>query len=81
MLYEVGISMSGSLDLDELLGMILDSLRRVVQFDAGGVFLIDPEENRIKSQSIVGYDPIEDEKYNSKSARGLLVMSRPPASR
>lgn len=72
MLYEVGISMSSSLDLDELLGKILDSLRRVVQFDAGGVFLIDPEENRIKSQSIVGYDPIEDEKVQLKIGQGLI---------
>lgn len=72
MLYEVGISMSGSLDLDEVLHKILDLLRRVVQFDAGGVFLIDPEENRIKSQAIVGYDPVEDEKVQLKIGQGLI---------
>jgi phosphoserine phosphatase RsbU/P len=72
MLYEVGISMSSSLDLDEVLHKILDALKRVVPFDAGGVFLIDPEENKIKSLYIVGYDPIEDEKVQLKVGQGLI---------
>ena len=72
MLYEVGISMSSSLDLDEVLHKILESLKRVVQYDAGGVFLIDPDENKIKSLYVVGYDPVEDEKVQLKIGQGLI---------
>ena len=43
LLYEVGVRISSSLDLGEVLNLILDCLRQVVKYDAGGMFLVDPE--------------------------------------
>ncbi len=71
MLLEVGISLSVSLDLDEVLHKILESLQRVVQFDAGGVFLIDPEEKQLRSLVTIGY-PGDDEKVLLKIGQGLI---------
>ncbi len=71
MLLEVGVSLSASLDLDEVLHKILESLQHVVQFDAGGVFLIDPEEKQLRSLVTIGY-PGDDEKVRLKIGQGLI---------
>jgi sigma-B regulation protein RsbU (phosphoserine phosphatase) len=71
MLLEVGVSLSASLDLDEVLHKILESLQRVVQFDAGGVFLIDPEEKQLRSLVTIGY-PGDDERVRLKIGQGLI---------
>ncbi len=72
LLYEVGKKLSGSLELDELLRDILSSLRQVVKYDAGGLFLIDPQNGSIKSISTVGYDPSQDDKLQLKIGQGLI---------
>ncbi|MBI5267027.1 MAG: SpoIIE family protein phosphatase [candidate division Zixibacteria bacterium] len=71
-LYEVGISLSKSLDLDEVLHVILDSLQRVVPYDAGGVFLIDPEEKQLRALYTIGYPDDQDEKVKLKIGQGLI---------
>jgi sigma-B regulation protein RsbU (phosphoserine phosphatase) len=42
-LYDVGIALSASLDLDDLLEKILDNLRRVVTYDSAMIYLISPQ--------------------------------------
>ena len=72
MLLEVGVSLSASLDLDEVLHKILESLKRVVQFDAGGVFLIDPVEKQLRALYTIGYPDDHDEKVRLKIGQGLI---------
>ncbi|HUV31889.1 MAG TPA: SpoIIE family protein phosphatase [Acidobacteriota bacterium] len=71
-LYEIGKKLSSSLELDELLREILDSLRQVVSFDSGGVFLIDPETGDMKSIYAVGYDPTRQDSLQLKIGQGLI---------
>lgn len=72
LLYEVGKKLSGSLDLDELLEAIMDSLKRVVKYDGGGVFLLNPEKNEIDSIYARGYDSEVDPHLQLKVGQGLI---------
>ncbi len=72
LLYEVGKMLSGSLDLDELLEAIMDSLKRVVRYDGGGVFLLNPEKNEIDSIYARGYDSEVDPHLQLKVGQGLI---------
>ncbi|MDZ4722966.1 MAG: SpoIIE family protein phosphatase [candidate division Zixibacteria bacterium] len=72
LLLEVGMKLSSSLNLDEVLRAIMSSLKQVISYDVGGVFLIDPEEMKVKSIFVVGYDPSYDEKLQLKIGQGLI---------
>jgi sigma-B regulation protein RsbU (phosphoserine phosphatase) len=72
LLYEVGKKLSSSLNLDETLETILNSLRQVIEYNVGGVFLVDPERNEVKSIYTVGYDKGVDEKMQLKIGQGLI---------
>lgn len=72
LLYEVGKKLSGTLNLDEVLRAIMDSLKQVVSYDAGGVFLIDPKEKRMQSVFVVGYEAEFEDKLQLKIGQGLI---------
>ncbi len=55
-LLEVARVISSSLDLDETLGLILDSLKRLVRYDAAAIFLIDKEKQELGDIKARGYD-------------------------
>lgn len=72
LLYQVGKKLSGKLDVDEVMREILDTLKQVVEYDAGGIFLVDPAEGNIKSLYTVGYDPVRDAQMQVKIGQGLI---------
>ena len=72
MLYEVGVRISSSLDLGEVLNLILDCLKQVVSYDAGGMFLVDPETVEMMRLATRGYDPDEEARLQVKFGRGLV---------
>lgn len=74
LLYEIGKKLSSSLNLDILLNEIMASLKQVVNYDVGGIFLVDPEQNEIKSIYTVGYDPQFDDKIQLKIGQGLVGL-------
>jgi sigma-B regulation protein RsbU (phosphoserine phosphatase) len=71
-LYEIGKKLSGSLSLDEVLNEIMTSLKRVVDYGAGGVFLVDPDKNEIGSFFTVGYGPTLNAQMHVKIGQGLV---------
>ena len=71
LLYEVGKTLSSTLNLDEVLKQILDSLQKVVGFDAGGVFLIDEAKGDVNTIYSQGYDTHE-EVLQLKVGQGLV---------
>lgn len=71
-MYEIGKKLSSSLELDELLREILDSMKQVVSYDAGGIFLVDPKSGDLKSIHSVGYDPELENNLNLKTGQGLI---------
>ncbi len=56
LLYKIGIDLSQSLDLDDLLDRIMTSLKQVVEYDAGGVFIVDPSGDGVDVIYSVGYE-------------------------
>ncbi len=72
LLYEIGMKLSSSLKLDEVLAEVMRSLNKVIDFNAGGVFLVDPVESKIGSIYTEGYEPGQDKKIQIKIGQGLI---------
>jgi len=72
LLLQIVQQLSSSLKLDEVLHMILESLKEVVEFDAGGVFLIDPESGDILSLYTFGYESESGPSDRLKIGQGLV---------
>ncbi len=72
LLYEVGAQISSSLDLNEVLNLILDSLHQVVTYDAGGIYLVDPDTSDIIAVTTRGYDPAMEKKAELKFGEGIV---------
>jgi sigma-B regulation protein RsbU (phosphoserine phosphatase) len=72
LLYEVGMGISSSLDLNEVLALVLDSLRKVVEFNAAGIYLVDPETRDIMVLTSRGYDPAMESKVKLKFGEGIV---------
>jgi sigma-B regulation protein RsbU (phosphoserine phosphatase) len=72
LLYEVGKKLSGTLNLSEVLEEILNSLKKLVAFDNGSVFLVDPEQLDLKSIYTVGYAKEVEDKMQLKFGQGLV---------
>lgn len=75
-LLEASRILSSSLDLDEVLDKILDSLNRVLPYDAGGIFLVDAdgEIERIVDRGYGSEDRglYEPSPLERKARRGLV---------
>ncbi len=70
-LLEVEKSLSSSLDLDEVLELILDSLMKVVKYDAAAIFLIDKKKQQIEHIKARGFDPALEPDLQLKMGQGL----------
>ena len=69
-LYEVGKKISGSLDLNEVLNLIIDALQTVVPYDAAAIFLLDEDQNAVVEHTTRGYSPDMDT-INLKMGEGI----------
>ncbi|MDP3024447.1 MAG: SpoIIE family protein phosphatase [candidate division Zixibacteria bacterium] len=63
---------SSSLDLDEVLGLILDSLKRLVRYDAAAIFLIDRKKQEVGEIKTRGFDPAIEPDLRLKLGQGLV---------
>ena len=71
-LREIGRVISGSIELDRVLNLILGQIKRVLVFDTGSVLLLD-EQNETALVAGLGYN---DEKSTSQNASSLLKDSQ-----
>ena len=55
-LAEVSQRVSASLDLDELLDVIIDALRSLIPYDAAGIYLLDRSSQEIQRMVVYGYE-------------------------
>ncbi|MCH8027515.1 MAG: SpoIIE family protein phosphatase [candidate division Zixibacteria bacterium] len=72
LLFEIGMKLSSTLELDKLLEEILSSLRKVIDYSAGGVFLIEPDKKEIGSIFTIGYAEESAGKLQLKIGQGLI---------
>ncbi|NOY77400.1 MAG: SpoIIE family protein phosphatase [Calditrichaeota bacterium] len=71
LLLEVAKKISSSIELDEVLNLIIDSVRQVIPYDAAGIFLTDKKGN-IHPEILRGYDAEAVKKADLKVGRGLI---------
>ncbi len=75
-LIEVGKKISQSKDLNEILNHIIDSLAEIVQYDTAGIFLIDREQPRNLTYSVLrGYSEESFEKISLQVGKGIVGWS------
>ena len=72
LLYEIGQKLSRKLSLQEVLAAILDSLKQVVSFEVGGVFLCDDQGVDLNAIYTVGYSPGSESSLHLKCDEGLV---------
>ena len=72
LLYQVGMRISSSLDVEEILNLILKNLREVVEYHAGGIFLVNPEGMDIVRLTATGYDPAMEHRLELKFGEGIV---------
>ena len=70
--YSVGSKLNSTFNLDELLGIIVDSLDKLIGFDAGGIFLVNHETCEIEAEYIAGYHKDNSERIHQKVGEGIL---------
>lgn len=71
-LFEISRQLLLPLTLDELLHNILITLQKVIEFNAGSVFLINEENGNIDSITSIGYDPVLETDLHLKTGQGLV---------
>jgi len=75
LLYETGKILSGKLELEEVLAAILESLKKVVTYESGGVFLCNNDGVDLDAIYSVGYDPNSESSLHLKCGEGLVGAS------
>ena len=71
-LYEVGIALSSSLDLDEVLDKILANLHRVIDCDMAVILLVDNRDGSIRHVRSSGVPPDMTDKLDLKLGEGII---------
>jgi sigma-B regulation protein RsbU (phosphoserine phosphatase) len=72
LLFQVGKKLSSTLDMNEVMALILDSLQKVIPYDAAGVYLINEKEHELSSVMSRGYDQKEEDFVHLKFGQGLV---------
>ena len=72
MLNLLGQKLGSALHLDEVLSLIIESLKEVVPYDAVGIYLVDPQGGRIVAETLRGYDLEMEEKCRVKVGEGVM---------
>lgn len=70
-LYEVGKALSSSLEVDDLLDKILDSLGKVVDYNLAVIYLVDPRDKSIYQVSTRGVPESEQGNLHLKIGQGI----------
>lgn len=70
--FSVGSKLNTTFELDELLGVIIDSLEKLIGFDAAGVFLVNQESAEIEADFIRGYNIDYLKPIRQKVGEGVL---------
>ncbi len=71
LLLEIGKKISASLNLNEVLEAIIDSVNQLVNYDAAGIFLINEKKKALRQMVTRGYDKDLLGKLSLKLDRGI----------
>ena len=71
-LLEIDRQLSSTMELEEVLQTILNSVRRVVDCNAAGIFLVNKKTQEIEEVEVLGYDPALQTDLSLKIGQGLI---------
>ena len=71
-LFDVSKQLMSPLTLDEVLHNILVALQKVVDFNAGGIYLIDHKSGDVESITSVGYEKVLEADLRMKIGEGIV---------
>ena len=71
-LLEIDRKLSSSLELEEVLETILNSLRKIVDCNAAGIFLVNKKTQEIERIEVFGYDRAVEADLTLKIGQGLI---------
>jgi len=71
-LFDVSKQLMTPLTLDEVLHNILLALQKVVDFDAGGIYLIDNKSGEVESITSLGYEKVLEADLRLKIGEGIV---------
>jgi sigma-B regulation protein RsbU (phosphoserine phosphatase) len=72
LLTEIGRRLGGDLSTESLALLIMDTLGGVVDFDAAGLYFLDPRDATIRWESLRGYDTDKLHLVRQKLDRGIM---------
>jgi len=72
--YSVGSKLNSTFDQEELLKIILDSLKKLIGFDAAGIFLVDHNTAHIEAEIVQGYQESKLYRVRQKVGEGILGL-------
>ena len=72
MLLEIAKAISSTLNVQEVLNRIVDLLKKVIPYDAAGIFLLDPRTGKLQPAVLRGYDYQAIRKAKLKVGKGLV---------
>jgi sigma-B regulation protein RsbU (phosphoserine phosphatase) len=64
--FHIGLKLSSALEPDELLRTIVESLRRIVDYDAAGILLVNRATNRVDENFLLGYERSDSQRLQKK---------------
>ncbi|HLG93632.1 MAG TPA: GAF domain-containing SpoIIE family protein phosphatase [candidate division Zixibacteria bacterium] len=72
LLYQTGKVLASSLELSEVLEVIMDALKVLIPYEAAGVFLINKQRQEVEEIATRGYDPSLESDLKLKIGQGLI---------
>lgn len=69
---QIALSLANALDLDEVLSLILDSLKQVVDFEAAGIFVVSEDGQEVEGEFLRGYENSHRGQIRQKFGQGLI---------
>jgi phosphoserine phosphatase RsbU/P len=69
---QIASKLANVLDLEAMLNLILDSLKQVVDYDAAGIFVMNPNGNLVVGEVIRGYEGHDSGSVRQKLGKGLM---------
>ena len=69
---QIALSLANALDLEEVLNLIVDSLKQVVDYDAVGIFVLSPNGQVVEGELLRGYEAGDSGKVRQKLGQGLM---------
>ncbi len=72
LLYKTGKVLASSLELPEVLDLIMNALKVLIPYDAAGIFIIDKKKQEVEEIVTRGYDPLLENELRLQTGQGLI---------